>query len=40
MVNGVEYIYGKNRRWPSLAGVPGYVWIRKDQYSPGVFESV
>jgi len=39
-VDGVEYVYGKNVRWPTLPGEPEYVWIRKDQYSPRLFDSL
>jgi hypothetical protein len=40
VVNGVEYIYGRNVRWRSEPSEPQYVWVRKDQYSPGLFESL
>ena len=40
LINGVEYIYGRNRRWPTVQGEPEYVWIRKDQDSPGLLESL
>jgi hypothetical protein len=40
MIDGVEYVYAKNVRWPTLASEPQYVWVRKDQYSPGPFESM
>ncbi len=39
-VDGVEYVYGKNVRWPTLLGEPEYIWIRKDQYSSGLFDSL
>ena len=39
-VDGVEYIYGKNVRWPTMPGQPEYIWIRKDQYSSGLFDSL
>jgi hypothetical protein len=40
MMNGVEYIYARNRRWTPVSGESEYVWIRKDLYSPGLFESL
>lgn len=40
MVDNVEYIYGKNRRFRSLPGEPEYVWVRKDQYGPRPFDSL
>jgi len=39
-VEGVEYIYGKNVRWLSMPGEPEYVWVRKDQYGPGLLNSL
>ncbi len=40
VVEGVEYIYAKNRRFMVVPYEPEYIWIRKDQYSPGLFESL
>ena len=40
VVDGVEYIYAKNRRYMSTPYEPEYIWIRKDQYSPGLFDSL
>jgi hypothetical protein len=40
MVDGVEYIYAKNRRFMLASYEPEYIWVRKDQYSPGLFESL
>ena len=40
MMGGTEYIYGKNVRWPTMAGEPEYVWIRKDQYASRPFDSL
>jgi len=39
-VEGVEYIYGKNVRWPTMPGEPEYVWVRKDQYGSRAFDSL
>ena len=39
-VDGVEYIYGKNRRFRNLPEEPEYVWIRKDQYRPRPFDAL
>jgi hypothetical protein len=40
LVDGVEYIYAKNRRFNNVPGEPEYIWYRKDQYSPGLFETI
>jgi hypothetical protein len=40
VIDGVEYIYARNRRWMLFASEPENVWIRKDQYSPGIIESM
>ena len=40
VVDGVEYIYAKNRRFMVDPGEPEYVWVRKDRYSPGLFDSL
>jgi hypothetical protein len=40
MINGYEYIYAKNRRYLTAYYEPEYVWIRKDLYSPSLFESL
>jgi hypothetical protein len=39
-VDGVEYVYGKNRRFTGFGAEPEYVWVRKDQYSPRPFDSL
>jgi hypothetical protein len=40
ITNGVEYIYARNVRWMKAPYEPEYAWVRKDQYSPGFFESL
>lgn len=40
LVEGIEYIYARNRRYNSSSSEPEYVWYRKDQYSPGLFDSL
>lgn len=40
VVDGIEYIYAKNRRYMTTPYEPEYVWVRKDQYSPGLFDSL
>lgn len=40
VIDGVEYIYARNRRYMLTPYEPEYVWIRKDEYSPGMFESL
>lgn len=39
VVDGVEYVYGKNVRYMASPGEPEYAWVRRDQYSPGPLES-
>ncbi len=40
VVDGVEYIYARNRKFNISPNEPEYQWVPKDQYSPGVFDSV
>lgn len=40
LVDGVEFIYARNRQYMLTPYEPEYMWVRKDQYSPGVFESL
>jgi len=40
VIDGVEYIYARNRRYMVSPYEPEYVWIRKDQYSPGLGEGL
>ncbi|HVN94861.1 MAG TPA: hypothetical protein VMT62_00380 [Syntrophorhabdaceae bacterium] len=40
MIDGVEYIYARNRRYHVDEQEPEYIWVRKDQFSPGLLESV
>ncbi|MEO0250042.1 MAG: hypothetical protein ABIN58_11060, partial [candidate division WOR-3 bacterium] len=40
VVDGIEYIYARNRRYMLTPYEPEYIWIRKDQYSPGLFDSL
>ncbi len=40
IMDGIEYIYARNRRFQLTPHEPEYLWLRKDQYSPGIFESV
>ncbi|HVN25100.1 MAG TPA: hypothetical protein VMT71_14095 [Syntrophorhabdales bacterium] len=39
MVDGVEYVYGKNVKYMVNPGEPEYTWVRKDQYFPDANES-
>ncbi len=39
VIDGVEYIYGKNVRYMVDPGEPEYLWVRRDQYSPDTFEA-
>ena len=40
LINGTEYIYARNRRWTPASPESEYLWVRRDQYSPGLFESL
>lgn len=41
VIDGIEYIYARNRKWMlSPTTEPENTWIRKDQYSPGIIESM
>ncbi len=40
LIDGVEFIYARNRQYMLTPYEPEYIWIRKDQYSPGLFESL
>ncbi len=40
LIDGVEYIFARNRRYMLNPYEPEYVWIRKDQYSPGFGEGM
>ena len=39
-IDGVDYIYARNRKYMLTPYEPEYVWIRKDQYSPGMGENL
>ncbi len=40
VIDGVEYIYARNKKFMLSPYEPENVWIRKDQYSPGLGESL
>lgn len=40
VIDGVEYIYTRNRKYMLTPYEPPYVWIRKDQYTPGIGEAL
>lgn len=40
VIDGVEYIYARNKRFMFTPYEPEYVWIRKDQYTPGMGENL
>lgn len=40
VIDGVEYIYARNRKYMLTPYEPQYVWIRKDQYAPGIGEAL
>ncbi|MBA4417052.1 MAG: hypothetical protein C0392_03950 [Syntrophus sp. (in: bacteria)] len=40
LLDGIEYIYTKNKKFMLTPYEPEYVWVRKDQYTPGLGETV
>jgi hypothetical protein len=40
VIDGIEYIYARNRRFMFTPYEPEYLWVRKDQYSPGPGENI
>jgi hypothetical protein len=40
VIDGVEYIYTRNRKYMLTPYEPPYVWVRKDQYAPGLGEAL
>ena len=40
VLDGIEYIYTRNKKYMLTPYEPEYVWIRKDQYVPGLGEIV
>jgi hypothetical protein len=40
VIDGIEYIYARNRKYLLVPNEPENVWTRKDQYSPGIIESM
>ena len=40
LINGIEYIYARNRRYQLTPYEPEYEWVRRDDYAPGLFDSV
>jgi hypothetical protein len=40
VIDGVEYIYARNRKYMLTPYEPENVWIRKDLYSPGMFDGL
>jgi hypothetical protein len=40
VIDSVEYIYARNRRFMFTPYEPEYIWIRKDQYTPGPGENL
>jgi hypothetical protein len=40
VIDGIEYIYARNRRYMFTPYEPEYIWIRKDQYSPRMGENL
>lgn len=39
VIDGIEYIYARNRRFMFTPYEPEYIWIRKDQYTPRIGEN-
>jgi hypothetical protein len=40
VIDGIEYIYTRNRKYMLTPYEPPYVWVRKDQYTPGMGEAL
>lgn len=40
VIDGVEYIYVRNRRFTLSPDEPEYIWVRKDQYRPGLADAL
>jgi hypothetical protein len=40
VVDGVEYIYARNRRFQLTPYEEEYLWMPKEHYSPGISESI
>ena len=40
VIDGIEYIYTRNRKYMLTPYEPPYVWVRKDQYKPGIGEAL
>jgi hypothetical protein len=40
LIDGKEYIYAGNRKFGITPNEPQYQWVPKDEYAPGVFDSV
>ena len=40
VLDGIEYIYTRNKKYMLTPYEPEYVWVRKDQYVPGIGEMV
>jgi hypothetical protein len=36
VIDGVEYVYGRNVKYMSTPGEPLYVWVRRDLFSPSM----
>jgi hypothetical protein len=36
VIDGVEYVYGRNVKYMSSSGEPLYVWVRRDLFSPSM----
>lgn len=40
VIDGIEYIYTRNRKYMLTPYEPPYVWVRKDQYGEGIGETL
>ncbi|MCS7280586.1 MAG: hypothetical protein NZ583_03025 [Desulfobacterota bacterium] len=40
VIDGVEYIYVRNRRFALSPQEPEYIWVRRDQYRPGLADAI
>jgi hypothetical protein len=40
VLDGAEYVYGKNVKYMNTPGEPPYVWLRRDLYTPSVIDTL
>jgi hypothetical protein len=40
VIDGVEYVYGRNVKYMNTPVEPVYVWVRRDQYTPSLIDTL